>query len=96
MSGQHKGKKIQYATQNGIFFYDHFDSIARLEEQKSPTQDELYGKLDDRKCTESEYRHIQQVWEVFEMETLKDLHDLYLKSDVLLPADFLKNFVTCV
>ena len=32
------------------------------------------------------------MWEIFEMETLKDYHDFYLKSDVHLLADFFEKF----
>ena len=31
-----------------------------------------------------DYSHAQNVWETFECKTMKDYHNIYLKTDVLL------------
>ena len=85
-------EKFRYVRQKGIFCYDYFDSISRLEERKLPEKKDFYGKLDDKKLSDKDYNHAKRVWEIFKMESLKDYHDLYLKSDVLLLADFFEKF----
>ena len=44
-----------------------------------------------------EYAHATQVWTVYECESMADSHDIYLKCDVLLLADFFEKFcATCL
>ena len=48
--------------------------------------------IDSFKILEDDYKHAQNVWKTFECKTIKDYHDLYLKSDVLLLADVFGKF----
>ena len=36
-----------------------------------------------QRISDKEYEHVLNVWNKFEMKTMKDYHDLYLKCDVL-------------
>ena len=45
-----------------------------------------------RKVTGKKYEHVLNVWNKFEMKAMKDYHDLYLKDDILLLADFFEKF----
>ena len=45
-----------------------------------------YSSLTDKKISDKKYKHVLKVWNRFEMKTVKDYHDLYLKCDVLLLA----------
>ena len=43
------------------------------------------------------YKHAQNVWNAFNLESMEQYHDLYLKSGVLLLADVFEKFCkTCL
>ena len=42
--------------------------------------------------SDSDYQHAQKVWELFQCQTLKDYHNIYLKTDVLLLTDLFEKF----
>ena len=55
--------------------------------EEFPSKEKFYSSLNDRKITGKEYERALNVWNKFEMKTMKYYHDLYLKSDVYLLAD---------
>ena len=78
--------------QKGVFPYEYVDSFERLAETKLPPKEAFYSKLTDSHISDEDYKHAQTVWKTFEMKTMRDYHDLYLKTDVLLLADIMENF----
>ena len=44
-----------------------------------------------KSISDKEYEHAVNVWNKFEMKSMKDYHDLHLKCDVLLLADVFKK-----
>ena len=55
-------------------------------------KEEFYSILTDKGISDAQYQHAQKVWNTFNMRTMGEYHDLYLKSDILLLADVLENF----
>ena len=51
-----------------------------------PSKEKFQSLLTDRKNSEKEYEHVLNVWNKFEMKTMKDHYKLYLKCDILLLA----------
>ena len=60
--------------------------------EKLPSKEKFYSSLTGKKISDKEYDHVLNVWNKFEMETMKDYHNLYLKCDVLLLADLFEKF----
>ena len=84
-------------TRKGCYLYDYVSSIDKFKETKLPSNDLFYSKLYDEHISDEDYQHAINVWNTFNCQTLKDYHDLYLKSDVLLLADVFENFrKTCL
>ena len=90
-------KNITLLTRKGVFPYDYVSSIDKLSETQLPPKEEFYSKLNDEDITDEDYQHAIKVWNTFECKTLRDYHDLYLKSDVMLLADVFEKFrLTCL
>ena len=60
--------------------------------EELPSKEMFYSSLNNRKISYKEYDHVLKVWNKFEMKTLKDYHDLYLKCGALLLADVFEKF----
>lgn len=72
-------------------------SISKLSETQPPPKSEIYSKLNDEDIGDGDYQHALNVWDAFNCKTIRDYHDLYLKSDLLLLADVFESFrQTCL
>ena len=92
-----KNKKLELMKKKGSYPYDHMDSFDKFNMTELPTKKKFYSILYDEHITNEDYQHAQNVWKSFDLKTMGDYHDLYLKSDVLLLADVFENFrKTCL
>ena len=87
----------QLLTRKGVYPYDYVSSLDKLSETQLPPKELFYSKLKDQHISEEDYYHAIKVWDTFNCKTIRDYHDLYLKTDVLLLADVFENFrKTCL
>ena len=88
---------VELLTRKGVYPYDYITSFETLTETQLPPKSEFHSKLNDEDISDSDYQHALNVWSTFNFKTIRDYHDLYLKSDVLLLADVFENFrTTCL
>ena len=52
-----------------------------------PSKETFYSSLTSINISDEEYEHAINVWNKFDMKTMKDYHELHLKYDVLFLAD---------
>ena len=60
--------------------------------ERLPDKNEFYSSLNGKGISGKECQHVLKVWNKFEMKTMKDYHNLYLKCDVLLLANVFEKF----
>ena len=90
-------ENVELLTRKGVYPYDYVSSNEKLSETQLPPKEEFYSKLNDEDITDDDYQHAINVWNTFKCKTIRDYHDLYLKSDVLLLSDVFENFrKTCL
>lgn len=74
--------------QKGHYPYEYMDSLDRLQEPGLPSREAYATRLGGGKgLREEEYNDERRKWDLFKMQTMQDVHDLYLKLDVILMAD---------
>src|SRR5690606_16537894 len=78
--------------QKGVYPYRYMDSPEKFKETKLPDIDAFYNDLNKEDCDSEDYERAQKVFELAGCKNLKDYHDLYLKTDVVLLADVFENF----
>ena len=87
-----KKEQFELMKQKGVYPYDYMDSFQKFEKTELPTKEEFYSILSNEHITDEQYNHAQNVWDTFNLKTMGDYHNLYLKSDILLLADVFENF----
>ena len=92
-----KNEQFNLMKQKGVYPYDFMDGFEKFNNTQLPNKDEFYSILNNESISDEQYKHAQNVWDTFNLKTMGDYHDLYLKSDVLLLADVFENFrKTCL
>ena len=90
-------KKLKLMKQKGVYPYDYMDSFNRFSEKKLPNKDDFYSILNNEHISDTQYVHAIKAWKKFKLKNMREYHDLYLKSDILLLADVFENFrKTCM
>ncbi|XP_022794378.1 uncharacterized protein LOC111333124 [Stylophora pistillata] len=92
-TGNHfRGEKLELVKRKGVYPYEWMDSIEKLDETELPPKEAFFSVLSGCGITDEDYAHAQNVWKTFRMKTMRDYHDLYNRSDVLLLCDVFENF----
>ena len=86
------GNNLNLVLRKGVYPYDYMNDLEKFKETKLPPIEDFYSKLYECGISEEDYKHAQNVWKTFKMKTMRDYHDLYLKTDVLQLADVFENF----
>ena len=89
---RHFDEHFEMVTRKGVYCYSYMTSFEKFDETELPPIECFYNDLSESRITESEYQHAQDVWKAFDMTTMKQYHDMYLATDVLILSDVMTAF----
>ena len=92
VDSQYPPEQARLLKQKGFYPYEYMDSVEKFKDKELPPRKVFYSKLTGNGISEKNYKHACNVWNSFKVETMKDYHELYNDSDVLLLADVFENF----
>ena len=76
----------------GVYPYQYMDSWEKFDETSIPSKEAYYSEINEEGIRDEDDRHVQIVWDVFEIKDMGENHGLYLQWDTLLLADVIQNF----
>ena len=85
-------EQFRLLLRKGVYPYEYMDDWAKFKEKQLPPTEAFYSELNLSGISKCDYNHAQRVWREFDMKSLGEYHDLYLKTDVLLLANVFETF----
>ena len=76
----------------GIYPYEYMDSWNKFSEDRLPSKDKFYSKLNMSDVSDKGYDHARLVWSEFKIKNMGEYHDLYLLTDTILLANVFESF----
>ena len=89
---KYNSKQKEPLIRKGVYPYEYMDSWDKFEEKRLPSKDEFYSKLNMSGISKKDHQHACKVWNEFGLKNMRDYHDLYLETDVLLLANIFESF----
>ena len=70
-----------FLLRKGVYFYEYIDGWEKFDETLLSDKESFYSKLNEEGISNKDYAHAQKIWEVFEIKSLGEYHDLYVQCD---------------
>ena len=91
LSQEFDNNVLDLVKQKRFYFYEYISDFEKFKEGLH-FKEKFYISLTGKKISDKERKYVLNVGSKFEMKTMKDYHDLYLKCDILLLADVFEKF----
>ncbi|KAK0056091.1 hypothetical protein Bpfe_014492 [Biomphalaria pfeifferi] len=75
-----------------VYPYEYFTKFEVFKDESLPNKTCFYNSLKNVHISKEDYAQVEEVWKAFNFKTLKDYHNLYVKTDVAHLADVFEHF----
>jgi len=89
---KHLGTDDDLIFAKGVFPYSYMSCREKFEETELPPIECFHDTLKDEPLKEEDYERAKQTWTRFNITNMREYHDHYLLTDVLLLVDVLEHF----
>ena len=79
---------LKLLIRKGVYPYEYMDSMARFDEKQLPPKAAFFSKLTNSDIAEEDYAHAKKVWEKFNIKSMREYHNHYLKSKSIPSCNF--------
>ena len=79
-----------------VYLYEYTDNWEGFDETSLLDEKAFYSELNLEDVTGEDYKHYKKVWEISEIKSLGEYHDLYAQCDILLLEMYLETLETSV
>lgn len=84
--------QIDLLSSKGCFPYEYLNCWERLNDRALPSREKFYSSLKQAHVSIDEFNRAEDIWVSFNIQTLFEYSNRYLKTDVLLLVDILNNY----
>ena len=85
-------QRFNLVRRKGVYPYEYFDTFQKFSETSLPPKSAFYSQLKNSPISDDDYKHAENTFSTFEMDSLGSFHDYYISLDILLLADLLSAF----
>ena len=89
---EYSENQYKLLIKKGIYPYEYMNDWDKFKETKLPPKEAFYSKLNMTGVKGEDYEHANRVWKEFRLKNLREYHDLYLKTDVIMLANVFEAF----
>ena len=88
----HMDEQFRLLLSKGVYPYEYMSSWEKFDETNLPPKEAFYSNLNMCGINDHKYLGVHRVWKESGIRNLGEYHDLYLKTDVLLPCNVFESF----
>ena len=83
LSQEFDSEVLDPVKQKRFSSYEYINNFEMFKERLR-SREKNYSLLTSKRTSDEIYEHFFKIWDIFQIKTMKNYHDLYLKCDVLL------------
>lgn len=83
---------VAMLIRKGVYPYSYIDNDDKFKDKQLPPRSAFYNDLTKENITSLDYELAHEIWKKFNITTLGQYHDLYVKTDCLLLCDVFEAF----